>query len=89
MYKPSTVKQYYCHRPLSRNLYTCPLKAGHAGTASLISHVLPNFIMLLDALRNTYLGSCKSKDGDKAEPIPEMFIDVINIYKFILFLEVP
>ena len=26
------------------------------------------FLMLLDALTNTYLGSRKSKDGDKAEP---------------------
>ena len=41
--------------------HTCPLKAGHAGTASLIFHVLPNFIVLLDALTNTYLGLRKSK----------------------------
>ena len=49
-----------------------PLKAGHAGTASLISHVLPNFLMLLDALTNTYLGSRRSRDGNKAEPIPKI-----------------
>ena len=29
-----------------------------------MSHVLPNFIMLLDALTNTYLVSRKSKDED-------------------------
>ena len=42
---------------------TCPPKAGQAGTTSLISHVLPKFIMLLDALTNSSLGSCKSKYG--------------------------
>ena len=45
-----------------------PLKAGNVCTTSLISYVLPNFIMLLDAHTKTYLGSRKSKDGDKAEP---------------------
>ena len=34
----------------------------------LPSHLLPNLIMLLDALTNTYLGSRKSKNGDKAVP---------------------
>ena len=48
---------------------TCFLKAGHASTTSLISHVLPNFIMLLDALTNTYFGSRQSTGGDKAEQI--------------------
>ena len=45
------------------------MKAGHAGMASLISQFLPNFIMLLDALSKTYLGSLESKDGDQAEHI--------------------
>ena len=62
-------------------LYTCPLKAGHAGTISLISHKLSNFIMLLDALTNTYLGSHKSKNLDKAEAIPKI---LKNIYNFLL-----
>ena len=59
--------------------YTCPLKAGHAGTTSLIIHVLPNFIMLLDALTNTYLGLLKSKDGEKAETISNIifFLKVV------------
>ena len=51
--------------------YTYPLKAGHAVTTSWITHTLPNFLMLLDALTNTYLGSRRSKDGDKAEAIPK------------------
>ena len=36
--------------------------------------------MLLDALTNTYLGSRKSKDGDKAEVIKK-----IHIYIYIIF----
>ena len=60
--------------------YTCSLKAGHAGTTSLISHILPNIIILLDA--NTYFGSCKSKIGDIAEPISKILGK--NICHFIL-----
>ena len=47
--------------------------AGHAGTNIGISHALPNFIMLQGALTNTYLGSCKSKDGDDPQAIPNYF----------------
>ena len=39
---------------------------------------LPNFILLQDALTNIYLGLRKSKDGDKAEPLPFKK----NIYNF-------
>ena len=49
---------------------------------SLIFNVLPKFLMLLDALTNTYLGLPKRKDGDKSEPIPEFF------FKLNFFLEV-
>ena len=38
--------------------------------ASLISHAFPKFIVLPDTLAITYLGSCESKDGNRAEPIP-------------------
>ena len=65
-----------CHRP-PRDCCTCPLKAGHTGTISLISHVIPNFLMLVDALTNTYLGLHKSKDGDEADPIPFFFKYII------------
>ena len=64
--------------------YLYPLKAGHADTTSRVLYVLPNFIMLLGALSNIYLGSCKSKDGDNAEPIKKIF--KLNTYNF--FLEV-
>ena len=60
------------HRP-RMTWFTCPLKAGHAITTSWISHVLPNFVILLDALTNTYLGSQKSTDWDKAEPISKIY----------------
>ena len=66
---------YRGNRP-PRDSYACPPKAGHAGTTSRISHVLPKFLMFLDALSNTFLGSCKSKDSDKAEPIPFIFLIV-------------
>ena len=51
--------------------YTCPLKAGHAGTTSLIFHVLTKIIMFLDVLTNTYLDLRESKDGVITEPISE------------------
>ena len=60
------------HRP-PRDWFTCPLKAGYAGLTSLINHILPKFLMLLHALTNAYLRSCRSKDGDKAKPI-QIFI---------------
>ena len=41
---------------------------------SLTSHVLPNFLILPVVLTNTYLGSNKSKDVDKAKPISFFFI---------------
>ena len=50
-------------------LFTCRLKAGHAGKTSWTLHVLPNFIMLLDALTKTYFVLRQSKDGDKTKPI--------------------
>ena len=56
------------HRALGPLNY-CPLKAGHAIKTSQMSNLLPNFIMLLDTLTNTYLGLRKSKSGDKAETI--------------------
>ena len=61
---------------------TCPLKAGHAGTIGGISHVLPDFNMLQDAFKNTYLGLCEGKDGNKSETIPLMFC--FFIYTFLL-----
>ena len=33
--------------------------------------------MLVDALTNAYLGSLKSKDGDKFEPIPQIFFKIL------------
>ena len=48
-------------------------------------NVFSNFIMMLDALTNTFLGSHKSKDKDKAEPIPKKYIFFV-CYK-ITFLE--
>ena len=62
--------------------YTCHLKAGHAGMTSWISQLLPNFIMLLDALANANLGLRKSKDGDKAKPITFIFIFLSSLIFF-------
>ena len=42
--------------------------------------------MLLDELTNTDLGLRKSKDGDKAGPIPKIF-KYIYIYNFFLEVE--
>ena len=42
--------------PQAQTSCTCSVKPGDADTTSSIAHVLPNFIILLDALTNTYLG---------------------------------
>ena len=52
------------HRRL-RPLNTCLLKYGHFSSSSF----LPNFILLLTALTQIYLGLRFSKYGHKAEPI--------------------
>ena len=52
------------------------MKDGHVGTTSLIFHLKPNFIMFLDALTKNYLGSNKSKDGYKAEPISKKILQI-------------
>ena len=60
-------------------LYTCLLKDGHAGTTSWNSDLLPNLIMLLDALTKYNLVLRKSKDGDKVEPITKiLFSNIIS-----------
>ena len=61
----------------SDSLYTCPLQAGHYCTTRRISHLLPDFNMLLLPLTNNYFGLRKSKDGDKAKPITIFFIQII------------
>ena len=43
-------------------LNSCPPKDWHASTTCLVSQVLPNFIILLDTLTNTYLGLCEGKN---------------------------
>ena len=52
------MQYYWCHSP-PRDFYTCPMKAGHAGTTIPISHVLPNFPMWLNALTNNFLVQIK------------------------------
>ena len=72
--KNHTFRIYWLSLPQASDFpKTWPLKVGHAGTTIGISHLLPNFILVLDALTNTYLGLRKSKDGDKAEPIIYFF----------------
>ena len=47
-----------------------------------MSYLLPNFIMLLDALTNTYLGLCKNNDEDKADPKKEKKKTFLRIISF-------
>jgi len=54
--------------PVSQSSW--PLKAGHASSTWWISHILQNFIILINTITNPYLGLHESKSGDKAEPIP-------------------
>ena len=65
--------------------FTCPVKAGHGGRTSLIFHILPNFIMLLDALTNTYLGLRETKDGDKAKSIKKISFEGTKLLKPVFF----
>ena len=53
----------------------------------LYAGFLTKFIILLDALTNTYLGSRKSKDGGKPEPIKKYIILGTALSPFLLLRE--